>query len=121
MEITYSWGMWEETWPNGRFQCVFCKADPRSNGMIHATGLYRASQGDTLFDIDTFQEEIRERAAVICDGRDGVLVKGDVAELLTLMPAFLQELSDRLGAHPSGPAPSGRASSWLLGEHAAQG
>jgi hypothetical protein len=42
--------------------------------MIHATGLYRAVNGDTLYDVDTFQEMIEERAAVIIDGSGNVLV-----------------------------------------------
>jgi hypothetical protein len=96
MAITYAWGRWEEKWPNGRFRCIFVEAKPQPDSMIHATGLYRAVNGDTLYDVDTFQEMIEERAAVIIDGSGSVLVRVEFAELLTLMPAFLQELRERL-------------------------
>jgi hypothetical protein len=97
MVVTYAWGRWEEDWPAGRFRSVFVEAQSQPDGMIHATGLYRAVDGDTLYDIDTFQEMIAERAAVVIDGSGGLLVRTEFAELLTLMPAFLQELKERLG------------------------
>jgi hypothetical protein len=97
MAVTYAWGTWKEDWPKGRFRCVFVESQSQPDGMFHATGLYRAVDGDTLYNIDTFRETIAERAAVIIDGSGGVLVRTEFAELLTLMPAFLQELKERLG------------------------
>jgi hypothetical protein len=95
MAITYSWGTWEEVWYGGQFRCVFTEAYPERDGMIHATGLYRAVDGETLDDIDTFQDRIAERTAVARDGNGGLLVRREFAELLALMPAFLQEVSAR--------------------------
>jgi hypothetical protein len=96
MAVTYSWGHWEERWLNGQFQCVFVEVCPQSDGLIHASGLYRAVDGDTLNDIDTFQEAIEARSAIVADARTGVLVKSEFAELLAIMPAFLDELAERL-------------------------
>ena len=83
MAITYTWGRWEEEWPNGRFRCVFVESSPQPDGMIHATGLYHAVNGDTLYDIDTFRDAIVDRAAIIADDCGEVLVKAEFAELLT--------------------------------------
>lgn len=96
MATSYAWGRWEEDWPKGRFRCVFVEAHSQPNGMIHATGLYRAADGDTLYDIDTFRDAIAERTAVIVDANGDLAVKTEFAELLTLMPAFLQELKEQL-------------------------
>jgi hypothetical protein len=96
MASTYAWGDWEEKWPNGRFRCVFVESQPQPDGMICATGLYLAVDGDILYDIDKYQEVIRERAAVVADDNSKLLVKAEFAELLTLMPGFLQELTERL-------------------------
>lgn len=95
MAINYRWGSWEERWHKGRFSCVFVEARPKSDGMIHAAGLYRAADGETFDDIDTFQEKISERMAVVGDDGRGVLVRKEFSELLAIMPAFLQEISER--------------------------
>lgn len=98
MAATYTWGRWEEKWPNGRFQCIFVEAQPQRDGMISATGLYRATDGDVLQNMATYQDTILERAAILSDGGGTVLVKTDFAELLAIMPAFLQDLTEQLGA-----------------------
>jgi hypothetical protein len=95
MTITYSWGTWEDRWPKGQFCCVFVEAQPGSDGMIHATGLYHAVDGEMLTDVATVQERISERTAVVGDGSGGLLVRKEFAELLAIMPAFLQEVSER--------------------------
>jgi hypothetical protein len=95
MATKYSWGTWEDRWPKGRFRCVFVEAQPEPDGMIHAMGLYHAVDGDTLDDITTLQDRISERTAVAGEDGRGVLVRKEFAELLAIMPAFLQEVSER--------------------------
>lgn len=95
MAVNYSWGSWEERWPKGRFCCVFVEAHPASNGMLRAAGLYRAVDGDVLDDIATFEERIAERTAVVGEQGGGVLIRKEFAELLAIMPAFLEEVSER--------------------------
>jgi hypothetical protein len=107
--IVYSWGTWEERWPKGRFSCVFVEAQPGPNGMIRAAGLYRAVDGDMFDDIATFEERISDRTAVVGDG-GGVLVRKEFAELLAIMPAFLQEVSERFDDIPMAPPQNSRLS-----------
>ena len=95
MAITYAWGTWEERWQRGQFSCVFVESCPDPDGMLHATGLYHAVNGEMFDDIDTFQERIAERTAVVGDGVGGVLVRQEFAEVLATMPLFLQEVSER--------------------------
>lgn len=94
---SYSWGHWEEAWPKGRFRCVFVEANPASDGMIHATGLYRVTAGESLDDIDTFQDRIAERTAVTIDSNGGLVIRKEFAELLATLPYLLQEASRRFG------------------------
>jgi hypothetical protein len=93
---TFSWGHWEETWPDGKFRCVFVEANPSSDGMIHATGLYRAAAGESFDDIDTYQDRMAERTAIAIDGNGGLLVTKEFAGLLATLPKFLQEASRRI-------------------------
>ncbi len=95
MGISYRWGSWEERWHKGHFSCVFVEAHPESDGMIHATGLYRAVDGECFDDIDTFEDKISERMAAVGNGAGGVMVRKEFSELLAIMPAFLQEISER--------------------------
>ena len=107
MAITYTWGSWEETWQNGRFSCLFVESYPDPDGMIHATGLYHAANGEMFNDIDTFQDRISDRTAIVGDSRGGVLVRKEFAELLATMPLFLQEVSERFEDILSGVASAG--------------
>ena len=75
MGTTFAWGHWEEGWPEGQFRCVFVEANPTSDGMIHATGLYRATPGESFDDLDTYQDRIADRTAVTTDGNGELLIQ----------------------------------------------
>jgi hypothetical protein len=96
MAVSFVWGCWEEEWLSGRFRCVFVEAEPQPDGMIHAAGLYRAIPGESFDDLDTYQDQIAERAVVTIDGNGELLVRNEFAELMGTLPVFLQEASRRL-------------------------
>jgi len=86
MMFSLAWGFWEEDWSGGSFHCVFRKSKLEANGdeMVHVAGLYRAADGETLTDIDTFQKEIGHRE-VIALGEDGtVRVRAEMAEQIAV-------------------------------------
>jgi hypothetical protein len=97
MAINFTWGYWKEEWPNGQFRCVLVEASPASDGMIRATGLYRATPGEVFEDLDTYADQIANRTAVTTDGNGALLIRKEFAELLGTLPNVLQEVADRLG------------------------
>ena len=79
-----NWGTWVEDWPRGRFTCTFHEALP-GRGWIEAEGLYRAQDGDTLTDLDTYQAEIAARTQVVAASGGTIRVRaGYVAEASVL-------------------------------------
>jgi hypothetical protein len=86
MMFSLSWGYWEEDWRGGSFHCVFRKSatKPDDNGMVQFAGLYRATDGEVLTDMDTFQQEISHRE-VIAFGKNGqVRVRAEMADQIAV-------------------------------------
>lgn len=96
MATTYAWGHWQEEWPEGRFRCIFVETNTESDGMLHATGLYRTTPGETFDDLETYQDRIDDRTIVVTDDNGSLLIKKEFAELLATLPNFLQMASRRL-------------------------
>lgn len=109
MAANFTWGRWEEKWSNGRFQCVFVEANPAADGMIHATGLYRAMPGESLDDLDTYEDQVADRTIITTDKNGGLLVENEFAELLGTLPAFLQAAVNRLRSLANREAPQSAA------------
>jgi hypothetical protein len=96
MAAVFTWGHWEEQWPGGQFRCVFVESNHTSDGMIHASGLFRAVPGESLDDLDSYQDRITDRMLVATDGNGGLVVRKEFAELVATLPVFMQEASKRI-------------------------